>query len=229
MIRLRGQEAYKQACSMTIKEGRHSNPATFFFENTDLMIPLLPEDALKRIKDGMLNLDNLACEVPSVWDLLLQEEKDGTLTVYPCQKTVLFFNRDFGPDLGNGVRVFGVLPPVFVNAMIWAMQSPVIEKEFDLDKFFLKLYPRMILKKGNWQNDSDLLSRSLEIAYELIRIFKLKSGKPWSLWGELLRNHPSLMSGEESMFQGGKMLDLVLDKIFEDLAGKVPASTKETA
>lgn len=223
MIRLRGRDAFDQACYTTNTHGLFSGLSTFYLENDDGKVSLTPDEALRMVNNGELGVENLLCEVQAVWDVLLGAEEEGSLAIHPCQNAVLIFNRDYGPELGSGIRAFAVHTTVFENAALWAMQSPVVEKDYDLDKFLLKLYPRMPLGKGSWQQDLELLRYSIEIAYELIRIFRIDSG---SLWSELLAKDLSLLDEGESLFHGGQLLDLVLDRVREAI-GRGPETNEK--
>ncbi len=218
MIRLRGQDAYDQACETAHHRGILSIPAPFFFENDDRNFLLPPEDVLRRVRDGGLRIEHLSCDIASMWKVLQKaREEEGSFLIHRGRNTVLFFNREFGADLGCGVQCFAVLDPVFQNAVQWARRTPAVEKDLDLYNFILNLSPRMLLQKGQWQCDAELFRHSIEIAAELARIFHLASSEGWTS-GEHLINVPlPLAVAEGSALPRGKILDLVLEKVREDL------------
>jgi hypothetical protein len=212
VIRLNGQEAVNQAYYVMKNQDIVGNFSTFYLEKPGRKIFLPPGQALSMLKNGKATLESLACEVQSVWDILLMAEKERSLFIHPCRNAVLVFNREYGPDLGPGIRAFAIDMSVFESAAGWAMHSPVINRDYDLDKFLIKLYPRMILKEGTWLQNIDLLRHSVEIARELIRIFRLDSV---SLWEDLLSTRSSVSGDGEPLVHGGHFLDAVLENVRE--------------
>jgi len=145
-----------------------------------------------------------------VWDLLLEAEALGSLVVHPSPHTVLVFNRFQGPWLREGIRGFAIHTEVFEQASLRAMQTPVVGREYDFEKFLITLYPRMLLFPGNWKTDVELLRYSVEIAKELILLFGVESRK---VWRSLMNPLSSRSFGEWEVMHGGILLDLVLEMI----------------
>lgn len=145
-----------------------------------------------------------------VWDLLLEAEALGFLVVHPSPHTVLVFNRFQGPWLREGIRGFAIHTEVFEQASLRAMQTPVVGREYDFEKFLITLYPRMLLLPGNWKTDVELLRYSVEIAKELILLFGVESRK---VWRYLMHPRSSRSLGEWEVMHGGMLLDLVLEMI----------------
>lgn len=208
MIRLSGDEAVNQAYYADNNAGVLAN-SNIFIEKNGEKIPVFPDRALEMLKSGETYPKDLTCEVLSVWDMLLLAEKKGTLFVHPCPNTVLVFTRDYGAELGSGIRGIAIRLPVFEAATSWAMQSPVIDLDYDRDEFVVKLYPRMLLRKKAWQQDVDLLRYSKEIANALIRIFALDYG---AIWKTLRRDTYPKYEGEP-LVHGGHLLDVVLEDV----------------
>ncbi len=150
------------------------------------------------------------CDPPRVWDLLLEAEALGSLFVHPSRNTVLVFNRSHGPQLREGIRAFAIHTEVFEQASLRAMQTPVVGREYDFEKFLITLYPRMLLVPGNWKKDVELLRYSVEIAKELILLFGFESQK---VWRHLIDPRSDRSFGDWEIMHGGIFLDLVLEMI----------------
>jgi len=211
MIRLKGQEAVNQAYYAMNNKEVLGDFSRFYLETPEKKVLLSPEEALQALKGRKATSEDLVCDVLSVWDTLLVAEEEGAICIHPCRNSVLVFNRDTGPEVGPGIRAFAVALSAFEKAAGWAMQSPVIDRDYDLEKFILKLYPRMLLRKGNWQQDVDLLRHSIEISQELIRICRLDSG---ALWDDLLHGRSALFADGEPLVDGGLLLDAVLESVW---------------
>ena len=150
------------------------------------------------------------CDEPRVWDLLLEAEALGSLFVHPSRNTVLVFNRSHGPQLREGIRAFAIHTEVFEQASLRAMQTPVVGREYDFEKFLITLYPRMLLLPGNWKKDVELHRYSFEIAKELILLFGFESQK---IWRHLINPRSARSFEDWEIMHGGIFLDLVLEMI----------------
>jgi hypothetical protein len=218
MIRLNGQEAVNQAYYAMNNRNLLSEFSTFYLESWEMKIPLLPEQALAKLKSGEARIESLICEVQSVWDVLLAAEKERTLFVHPCQHSVLVLNREHGGELGPGIHAFAVDMAVFEDAAGWAMQSPVIDRDYDFDKFVFKLSPRMVLDHERWEHDEDLLRHSVEISRELIRLFRVDC----ALVVETYTISRFASPGEPASFlHGGLLLDCVLEHVRKAIEGGI--------
>jgi hypothetical protein len=172
MIRLNGEDAVNQAYRSE-NCGKTPGGTHLFVDRDGIKIPVALNQVLDRVLRGQGFPRDLACEVPSVWEMLLLAERNGTLSVHPCPNTVLVFSREYGAELGCGVRCLAVRLPVFEAATNWAMRAPVIDPEYDRDEFVVRLHPRMLLRRRAWQKDVDLLRFATEIAEALAGIFRL--------------------------------------------------------
>ncbi len=152
--------------------------------------------------------------VPSVWNSLLQAEAEGSLVLHPSRHTVLVFNRLHGPEFWKGIRAFAIHSEVFEYAALWAMQTPVAGKDYDIEKFLISLSPSMPLVEGKWKDDLELLRYSIEISNELMTLFGIDSN---SVWRRLTARPASRISGEWDILHGGMLLDLVLERVREKL------------
>ncbi len=210
MIQMKGQEAVNQAYYVMNNKDLFRDGSFFTIERETLKEPVTPERALADLKSGTLRIDELTCEILSVWDVLLLAEKDGRLAIHPAQNVVLIFNHVHGNEVKKGIRAFVTPISAFEAAVSWAMQCPVIEQDHDFDKFILNLRPGMVLRKEAWKEKGELLRYSFEIANELMRIFELDSP---AIWENLIKRDASLCAEDEPPIHGGILLDEVLEKI----------------
>ncbi|MCL4484876.1 MAG: hypothetical protein M1537_00805 [Nitrospirae bacterium] len=149
-----------------------------------------------------------------MWNSLLQAEAEGSLVLHPSRHTVLVFNRLHGPEFWKGIRAFAIHSEVFEYAALWAMQTPVAGKDYDIEKFLISLSPSMPLVEGKWKDDLELLRYSIEISNELMTLFGIDSN---SVWRRLTARPASRISGEWDILHGGMLLDLVLERVREKL------------
>ncbi|MCL4462080.1 MAG: hypothetical protein M1297_10315 [Nitrospirae bacterium] len=146
------------------------------------------------------------CGVQSVWELLKTKDLDNTIFIHQSPSTILFLTRDYGAEIGGGIRLFAVLFSGYESAVRWAMESPAIDLDFDRDEFIVRLHPRMLPRKGAWKQDATLLRHSREIAKSLIDIFGLDSR---IIWKELQEHSDHSYEGDP-FFHRGDLLDTVL-------------------
>ena len=150
--------------------------------------------------------ESRTCGIQSVWELLKTRDIDNPIFIHQCPKTVLFLSRDYGAEIGDGIRLFAVLLSGYENAVRWAMESPAIDIDFDRDEFIVRLHPRMLPRKGAWKQDATLLRHSREIAKALIDIFALNTRV---IWEQLQESSDHSYEGDPS-FHRGDLLDTVL-------------------
>lgn len=172
MIRLNGEDAVNLACR---SENCEKTPGgtRLFVDRDGGKIPVELNQVLDRVLRGQGFPRDLACEVPSVWEMLLLAERKGTLSVHPCPNTVLIFSRNYGAEIGSGARCLAVRLSVFEAATNWAMRAPVIDPECDRGEFVVRLHPRMLLRRRAWQQDKDLHRFATEISEALTGVFRL--------------------------------------------------------
>jgi hypothetical protein len=206
-IRLHGEEAVNQAYYAEGQEGATAN-SRLFVEKEGKKVSLSPQKALQLVNDGTIEPESLTCYVLSVWDLLTQKEFGRSIVIRQCPNTALVFTRDYGAEIGGGVRGCAVSASTFDGAVRWAMDSPAIDLDFDRDEFIVRLHPRLLLRKGAWQQDVELLRHAREIADALTEVFGID---PKSVWKELKR-HSKVDQDGEPVFHGGNMLDVVLEQ-----------------
>ncbi len=216
MIRLKGREALLYAYYSVITQESMQVPSPRCFEEGDVGRFLTPEEILAGIGEGRIRKESLVCNLPSVWDLLLETEAEGSLVMHPSRNTVLVFTDSHGADLGEGVRGFAIHAEVFEHASMRAMQTPATNRDYDYGKFLISLYPRMPLQRGHWEKDLELLRYSIEIAVELMALFGLD---PQRVWNEFSGACPRGSFAEEDVVHGGVLLDRVLERIREKSVG----------
>lgn len=216
-IRLHGEEAVNQAHYTESNDGLVAN-SEFHIEKEGRNIHLSPQEALRLVRDGTIEPEKLTCEVRSVWDLVQENEINRSLFIHPCPNTVLILSREYGAEIGGGIRGFGVLLPSYENAVRWAMNSPVIDLDYDRDEFIVRLHPRMLLRKKAWSQDVDLLRYAKEISMALIEIFGIE---PESVW-EKLRQNITLYHEGQPFLHGGNILDTVLEEVSQALEETPP-------
>ena len=212
MIRLKGREALLYAYYAILSRETGPDPFPRFLAEGDEGRFLEPEEILAGIGHGRIKRESLFCDIPSVWDLLLEAEAEGSLVMHPSRNTVLVFTASHGADLGEGVRGFAIHAEVFEHASLQAMQTPVENRDYDYGRFLISLYPRMPLLRGRWEKDLDLLRYSIEIALELMTLFGLDAPL---VWKEFSGESPEKGFTEEHVVHGGVLLDHVLDRIRE--------------
>lgn len=143
------------------------------------------------------------------WDRLREADKEGCAMAYRCPNTVLILSRKSGAEIGNGIRGFAVRASVFDDSARIAKKPVTADGDEKCDGSFIRLYPRMLLRKGAWEQDIDLLRFSKEIARGLIELFGID---PEFVW-ERVRNHAALYHEGERPIHGGTLLDIVLDEV----------------
>lgn len=206
-IRLHGEEAVNQAYYAEGDESATAN-SELFVEKEGKKVSLSPKKALQLVNDGTIEPESLTCDVLSVWDLLAQKELGRSIVIRQCPDAALIFARDYGAEIGGGIRGFAVSASTFDGAVRWAMNSPAIALDFDRDEFIVRLHPRLLLRKGAWQQDVELLRHAREIADALTLVFGVD---PKSVWKELQRRSKVDHDGEP-VFHGGNILDIVLEQ-----------------
>ena len=138
------------------------------------------------------------------WEQFHHAEKEGGAMAYRCPDTVLILSRTTGAEIGNGIRGFAVRASIF-DDLEGDKSLPTDGKE----RGFIRLYPRMLLRKGAWEQDIELLRFSKEIALGLIELFGID---PEFVW-ERVRHHAALYHEGERPIHGGALLDIVLDEV----------------
>ena len=229
MIRLKGREALLYAYYAVLSRESGPGPSPRFFAEGDEGGVLEPEEVLAGIGHGRIKRESLLCDLPSVWDLLLEAEAEASLVMHPSRNTVLVFTSSHGADLGEGVRGFAIHAEVFEHASMRAMQTPVENRDYDYGGFLISLYPPMLLERGRWEKDLELLRHSIEIALELMALFGLD---PQRVWKEFSGDSPEGGFTEEDVVHGGMLLDRVLERIGENpvgLSGLGAASRKRAS
>lgn len=145
------------------------------------------------------------------WGRVCTADMEGGGIAYRCPNTVLILSKKSGAEIGNGIRGFAVRSSVFDESERRAGISPSDERMGDAG--FVRLFPRMLLRKGGWEQDIDLLRYSKEIARGLIELFGID---PEFVW-ERVRNHAALYHEGVVPIHGGTLLDVVL----EEVAGEI--------
>lgn len=154
------------------------------------------------------------------WEHFHNAEKEGGAMAYRCPNTVLILSRKAGTDIGNGIRGFAVRASVFDDVEGETGKPLPIDLEETGKGGFIRLYPRMLLRKGAWEQDIDLLRFSKEIALGLIELFGID---PEFVW-ERVRQHAALYHEGERPIHGGALLDIVLDEVSGAIGKEGPLS-----
>lgn len=212
VIRLSGAEALNQAHYAENNEGLVAN-SDLHFEQEGQNVSLSPQEALRLVKDGTIEPEMLTCEVQSVWDLLHANEINNTIFIRQCPNIVLVLTRDYGAEIGGGIRGFAVPASSYDNAVHWAMNSPAIDLDYDRDEFIVRLHPRMLLRKKAWHQDVNLLRHAKEIALALVEIFGID---PETVWDKLRQNITLYHEGQPFL-HGGDILDTAIEEISDAL------------
>lgn len=206
MIRLKGRDVVDEA----VWEGESplDSRATFYLvkngQKQQVPSELIP---------AMIALDgedpeNFLCEIPCVWDVLPLDKENVSVSFFLSEEVVIVQNPAFGGELGAGVRGFAVRRPIFEQASRWAKATPILSVENALDEFMNKLFPRIILRKGGWQSDPDLLRNAGSLSRALAQLFMLDLQ---DIRMEVEQSNPSLSPA----IHGALLFDLTLDKIRE--------------
>ncbi|MHB1285659.1 MAG: hypothetical protein ACYCYP_03700 [Leptospirales bacterium] len=135
------------------------------------------------------------------------------MTFHPAGEMVIVQNRFFGVNLVHGDsrdRWFATSRAVFDDAIQWAKATPVIEKDYSIEEFLDKLFPRIFFRMGAWKRDSVLLRNSRGLAETLSQIFGLD-------WLEVQKTSEkrAMSSLREAGIKGqldGVLLDTVIER-----------------
>jgi hypothetical protein len=141
------------------------------------------------------------------WGRLSSSDMEGGGIAYRCPNTVLILSKKSGAEIGNGIRGFAVRSSVF-DALERNAGIPSESGSMG-NAGFVRLFPRMLLRKGAWEQDVDLLRYSKEIARGLIELFGID---PEFVW-ERVRNHAALYHEGVVPIHGGTLLDVVLEEV----------------